>query len=70
MLLEFITPLLIASAPITIDVVTPSYDHATQVSASEEQSKTMSTTTFNGTQTFDFQGKPWDADNDSDADPF
>jgi hypothetical protein len=69
MLLELITPLLLASEPITVDVVDPSYDHATQVSASVEQ-KTISTTTFNGTQTFDFQGKPRDSDADTDADPF
>ena len=70
MILELITPLLIAAAPITLDVVDPSYDHATQVSATVAQVKTMSTSTYNGTQTFDSQGKPRDADSDSDADQF
>lgn len=70
MLLELITPLLLASEPVTVEVVDPSYDHATQVSATVEQVKTMSTTTFNGTQTYDFNGKPRDSDSDSDADPF
>jgi hypothetical protein len=71
MILELITPLLIASQPITLEVVdVNSYDHVTQVSATVAQVRTMSTTTFNGTGTFDFQVKPYDNDNDTDADPF
>jgi hypothetical protein len=70
MILELITPLLIATAPITLDVVDPSYDHATQVSSTIAQVRTMNTTTFNGTQTYDYQGKPRDSDSDSDADQF
>jgi hypothetical protein len=71
MILELITPLLIAAQPITLEVVdVNSYDHVTQVSATIAQVKTMSTSTMNGTGTFDFNGKPYDNDSDQDADPF
>jgi hypothetical protein len=71
MILELITPLLIATQPITVEVVdVNSYDHVTQVSGTIAQVKTMSTSTFNGTGTFDISGKPYDNDNDQDADPY
>lgn len=73
MLIELITPLMIATAPVTIDVVTLTYNHQTQTTQMPDgQIGTgpyrTNTSTFNGTQTFDFQGRPKDADSDSDSD--
>lgn len=62
MLLELITPLMIASAPIKIDVPQGTYDHAAQVSTYKEAQ--YRPPTWNQTQTYDFQGRPHDADND------
>jgi hypothetical protein len=67
MIVELITPLMIATAPMTIQQTEPlKYSH-------EKQSVEVSTpmilaqyrpTTFGGTQTFDITGRPWDNDND------
>jgi hypothetical protein len=61
MLIELITPLMLATAPMAIDVPESRYDHAAQVSVYKNMKLAL---TVNGTQTFDFQGKP--TDNDSD----
>ena len=69
-----ITPLMLATAAPTFDIQTPVYSHATQTTAGATlaQYRTIqtmlcaTTTTFNGTQTFNFQGKPSDSDSDSD----
>jgi len=70
-----LTPLLLSTSTLEVhyeDVFT--YDHERQVNTMENgtqlASNTMSSTTFNGTQTFDWQGNPSDSDTDSDADPF
>jgi hypothetical protein len=62
MLIELITPLMLATAPMAIDVPKGNYDHSSQVSTYKDNLKLA--LTMNGTQTFDYQGKPHDADND------
>jgi hypothetical protein len=66
MIAELITPLVLATAPMTIQAVEPfKYDHTTQTAvASEGVVVAQRMPTFNGTQTFDYSGRPWDADND------
>jgi hypothetical protein len=61
MLIELITPLMLATAPITIVVPESKYDHRAQVSVQKNIKLAL---TLNGTQTFDFNGKPHDNDND------
>lgn len=70
-----LTPLLLSTPPVEVhfeDVFT--YDHERQVNTMENGKQlainTMSSTTFNGTQTYDYRGNPFDADSDSDADPY
>jgi hypothetical protein len=63
MLIELVTPLMIATAPIAIDVPKGAYDHAAQVTKYQDGYK-MAFPTFNGTQTFAANGRPFDADND------
>jgi len=68
-----ITPFVLMIAPTSITNIDVEYDHEKQMNVSgdgTEMSTTMATNTWNGTQTFDFQGNPYDADNDSDADPY
>ena len=71
MLLELLTPLIIAAEPVRIDVPEGKYDHETQVMVYKNVPKADSfevaqirQATFNGIRTFDFQGNPRDADND------
>jgi hypothetical protein len=61
-LIELVTPLMIATAPIAIDVPKGAYDHSTQITKYQDEYKIA--ITFNGTQTFDFQGRPHDNDSD------
>lgn len=63
MLIELLTPLLLATAPVRINVPQGSYNHQTQVS-SYSDGLTGNGITYNGTQTFDFRGRPNDSDND------
>jgi hypothetical protein len=62
MLLELVTPLMIATAPITIDVPKCAYDHAAQVTTYQDGYKVA--ITFNGTQTYASNGRPFDNDSD------
>jgi hypothetical protein len=66
MLIELITPLVLATAPITIQQVEPlKYSHETQsVEAIPSTVLAQRQITYNGTRTFDFQGRPNDADAD------
>ena len=68
MLIELLTPLLLATTPPTITLSeNVTYSHAAQSQMGENGPiSQMRTTTFGGTQTFDFKGKPNDSDNDSD----
>lgn len=60
MIIQLLTPLMIATAPMRIDVDVPKYDHQLQKNTVVAYQQI----TFNGTQTFDYNGRPWDADND------
>jgi hypothetical protein len=61
MLIELITPLMLATSPMAIDVPESKYDHAAQVSVHKNLKLAF---TMNGTQTYRYDGKPSDADND------
>jgi hypothetical protein len=66
-----ITPLMLATAAPAFNVQAPVYSHATQTTAgvtlAQYQTAFCATTsTFNGTQTFNFKGVPTDSDSDSD----
>ena len=64
MLLELITPLLIASAPVTVFVEsTDKYSHETQVTMRTDD-EGVRQLTMNGTRTYDYNGRPRDSDND------
>lgn len=71
MLIELITPLILATAPTVVTVPEVKYDHVLQVSKQVEvkagqpvQVAQYRQPTINGTQSFDAWGKPRDADND------
>ena len=64
MLIELLTPLILATAPTAIAVDEPEkYSHETQSIVSFND-KGPIFATFNGTQTFDMYGKQRDADSD------
>jgi len=70
-----VTPLSLATPAITIDVKdfqTEQYDHARQAAGmgSNVQIASVASQTFNGTATHAYDGKPNDADNDTDTDPY
>ena len=60
MLIELITPLIIASAPMAITVQEGQYSHITQSSPID----TSTQWTSGGTRTYDMGGRPNDSDND------
>jgi hypothetical protein len=62
-----LTPLILSVTPATINVPTAQYNHATQGAEVVAQYNTT-TTTMNGTQTFDYNGRPNDADSDKGRD--
>ena len=64
MIVELITPLMLATEPMTITVEEAlKYSHSQQ--AVESSAYTVAQrSTFGGTQTFDISGRPWDNDND------
>jgi hypothetical protein len=65
MLVELITPLLIATAPVRIDLPVITYDHQTQQSSQlKGRIDVAQRYTMSGTQTYDFRGQPHDSDND------
>lgn len=65
-----LTPLMLASATTTFDVPASQYNHAQQAQAGFQLAQytggCFSTSTYNGTQTFTANGRPFDSDNDSD----
>lgn len=64
MLIELITPLILATAPTAVIAAEPvQYNHGTQMVAMNSAKDVMSYT-MNGTRTFDFRGTPNDSDND------
>lgn len=60
MLVEVITPLMLATAPLKVTVDKPTYSHAEQKQIVAQYRPP----TFNGTRTFDANGRPFDSDND------
>lgn len=64
MIISLVTPLMIASAPMTVPVEPLKYSHETQQVQSQEFQVSQRMITFNGTQTFGADGRPRDADND------
>ena len=71
MLIELITPLILATAPTVVTVPEVKYDHVLQVSRQVEVKSGQRVDlaqyrppTTNGTQTYDYNGKPRDSDND------
>jgi hypothetical protein len=62
MLIELITPIMLASAPMTVVLPESNYDHGSQVSTYKGGTKLA--LTLNGTQTYRFDGRPSDADSD------
>ena len=64
MIVELLTPLILASAPAIVEVDTTSrYDHSQQIVEARLDPKTLGVT-MNGTQTYDTGGRPFDADAD------
>ncbi len=70
MLIELLTPLMLASAPATVPPTTIDlkYDHALQRSVGNNKGLQLAYSTFtaNGTQTYGYNGRPTDSDSDSD----
>lgn len=70
MLVELLTPFVLATAPVTLDVPPQCavYSHEAQstIGQGEEPIGQYSTRTRNGTRTFDWQGRPNDSDDDTD----
>ena len=66
MILELITPLMIATAPAQIKAPEALvYSHEQQAVAFKDAvTVAQRSITWNGTQTFDFNGRPNDSDND------
>jgi hypothetical protein len=65
MLIELITPLVLATSPMAIIVPeTAIYNHGTQMVALNSTKDTLSLT-WNGTQTYGPTGRPTDSDNDN-----
>ncbi len=71
MLIELITPLILATAPTVVTVPEVKYDHVLQVSRQVEvkagqpvQVAQYRQPTYGGTQTYDANGRPRDNDND------
>ena len=65
-----ITPLMLATAAPAYTIQAPVYSHASQTALGATLASStpfcLTTSTFSGTQTFNYQGKPTDSDNDSD----
>lgn len=66
MLIELITPLMLAVSPMTIQQVEPlKYSHEIQsLETTPLTVLSQRSPTYNGTQTFDFTGRPFDSDMD------
>ena len=64
MIVELLTPIILASAPAIVEVDTTSrYDHSQQIVEARLDSRALGVTIM-GTQTFDGNGRPMDADAD------
>jgi hypothetical protein len=61
-----LTPMLLAAPPATVTLPEMTYDHGKQMSVvvGEVQQAQWRNPTYNGTQTFMANGRPFDSDND------
>ncbi|MDR3558759.1 MAG: hypothetical protein P4L61_04475 [Candidatus Pacebacteria bacterium] len=69
MLVELLTPFMLVTSPATFPPLPPArYDHHSQrlISEGEKTKTAYNTFTSNGTQTYAYNGRPSDADNDQD----
>jgi hypothetical protein len=70
MLIELLTPFIIATAPVLVELPCEAaqYSHESQqtIGVGDGPIAQYSTKTRNGTRTYDWQGKPNDSDDDSD----
>jgi putative ATP-grasp target RiPP len=69
MLLNLITPLMIATSPVTVVVPAMDYDHGSQIATIPNgvrvaEEPNLHKTTYNSTRTYNAQGQPSDSDND------
>jgi hypothetical protein len=62
-----LTPLLLTAEPVRLEVPDMTYNHSTQTSTVRAgvDNRTKLALTMNGTQTYAFNGRPYDADNDN-----
>ncbi len=67
MLIELITPLMLATTPVTLDQPPVTYSHETQCSLDLDGQRLRTFSTTN-TQTFNSRGQPVDPDQDDDTD--
>lgn len=65
MLIEILTPMMLASQPLEINLPPTQYDHSIQMTV--DGVKNGCTATINGTQTFGMNGHPSDRDGDNDS---
>ena len=63
MLIELITPLMLATAPVTLDAQTAVYDHKSQQVVALNESKDA-VYGYGSTRTFSANGTPYDNDTD------
>jgi hypothetical protein len=67
MLIELLTPLMLATAPTTFTMPESlTYSHSVQSQVGDNGETSFTTFTSGGTQTFGYNGKPMDSDNDTD----
>lgn len=65
MLIELVTPLVLATAPTMLDAQSPIYSHETQQVVSFKSGSGETTVGFgSSTRTYDAVGKPFDSDMD------
>jgi hypothetical protein len=64
MLVELITPLMIATSPAIVDVKVPVYSHSTQQVIALKDSDDKSSSAWGSTRTYTMNGTPYDNDND------
>jgi hypothetical protein len=74
MLIELLTPFVLATTPASVTLPEGTrYDHETQMTVFTEEaegtSQRIRTVTYNGTRTYDNQGRPFDNDADADEGP-
>ena len=64
MLVELITPIMLATAPVTVDAPVQVYDHKAQQVVMHDSTSETKRIFASSTRTFDAWGKPYDSDQD------